>query len=96
MLVGDREQTSTKRPKGCLHWQMVLRVKGLMNHRILKAATNVGLLCTHTMGSSSTKVERSSRKREYASHSWECKKERQSFAKENEAWGSNTTIMTLK
>jgi len=23
MLVGDREETSTKRPKGCLRWKMV-------------------------------------------------------------------------
>jgi len=49
MLVGNRKQTSTKRPKGCLCWQMVWRVKGLMNHPILKAATNVGLLHIHRM-----------------------------------------------
>jgi len=50
MLVGDQEQTSTKRPMGCLRWQMVRWVNDLMNHPILKAATNVGLLNTHTKG----------------------------------------------
>ena len=60
MLVGEREQTSTKGTKGCLHWKMVWLVKGLMNHTILKAGTNVGLLCTHKRGRGSIKVEWSS------------------------------------
>jgi hypothetical protein len=33
--------------QGLPHWQMVWWVKGLMNHPILKATTNVGLLHTH-------------------------------------------------
>jgi hypothetical protein len=48
MLVGDRERTSTKQSKGCLHWQIVWCVQGLMNHPIHEAATNVELLRTHT------------------------------------------------
>jgi hypothetical protein len=56
MLEGDREQTSTKRPKVCLSWQMVWWVKGLMNHSILKAANNVGLLRTHTGGETIVKL----------------------------------------
>jgi len=47
MLVGDREQTSTKLLKGFLHWQMVWWVNELINHLILKVATNVRLLNTH-------------------------------------------------
>jgi hypothetical protein len=66
MLVGDRERTSTKRSMGCLHWQMVWCIKGLMNHAILKAATNVELLRTHTRGSGSIKVEWISCRRKYA------------------------------
>jgi hypothetical protein len=79
MLVGEREQTSTKRPKGYLHWQMVWYVKCLMNHGILKATTNVELLRTHTRGTGSIKVEQNSRKREYATIIRECSKERKSF-----------------
>jgi hypothetical protein len=41
LLLGDWEKTSTKRPHGYLHWQMVWWVKGLMNHPILMVATNV-------------------------------------------------------
>jgi hypothetical protein len=73
---------------------MVWWVKGLMNHPILKAATNVGLLCTHTRGRGSIKVEQNSRKWEYATVIRECSKERKSFTKGTEARGSNTTIMT--
>jgi hypothetical protein len=62
MLVGDLEQTSTKRPKGCLSWQMVWWVKGTMNHSILKVENNVGLLRTHTRGRGNSKVERNSRR----------------------------------
>jgi hypothetical protein len=65
MLVGDREQTPTRRPHGCLRWQMIWWVKGLMNHPILSDGTNVELLCTHTRGRGSIKAERHSRKREY-------------------------------
>jgi hypothetical protein len=66
MLVGDRQQTSTKSPKGYLHWQMVWWMKGLMNHPILKAATDVGLLRTHTRGSVIIKVEWISCRQKYA------------------------------
>jgi hypothetical protein len=66
-----------------------------MNHPILKAATNVGLLRTHPRGRGSIKIERSSRKREYATLIWECNNERQSFIKGNEAWGSKTKITKL-
>jgi hypothetical protein len=72
MLVGDREQTPTKRPHGYLRWQMIWWVKGLMNHPILSDGTNVELLCTHTRGRGSIKVERHSRKREYAIVIREC------------------------
>jgi hypothetical protein len=82
-------------PKGCLHWKIVWWVKGLMNHPILKAATNVGLLRTHTRGRGSIKIERSSRRREYATLIRECNNERQRFIKGNEAWGSKTKITTL-
>jgi hypothetical protein len=92
--VGDQEQTSTRRPKGCLHWQMVWWVKGLMNHPILKAETNVGLICTHTRERGSIKVEQNSCRREYATVIKECSMERKSFAKGTEARGSNTTITT--
>jgi hypothetical protein len=50
-----------------------------MNHPILNVATSVGLLRTHTMGRGSIKVERHSRKREYATVIKECSEERQSF-----------------
>jgi hypothetical protein len=66
MLVAEREQTSTKRPKGYLHWQMVWCVKCLMNHRIIKAETNVELLRTHRRGRDSIKVEWISRRQGYA------------------------------
>jgi hypothetical protein len=66
MLVADRERTSTKRSMGCLHWQMVWCIKGLMNHAILKVATNVELLRTHTKGSGNIKVEWISCRRKYA------------------------------
>jgi hypothetical protein len=56
MLVGDREQTPTRWPHGCLRWQMIWWVKGLMNNSILKAGTNVGLLRTHKRGRGSIKV----------------------------------------
>jgi hypothetical protein len=46
MLLGDQEQTPTRRPHGCLRWQMIWWVKGLMNHPILSDGTNVELLCT--------------------------------------------------
>jgi hypothetical protein len=65
-----------------------------MNHPILKAATNVGLLRTHPRGRGSIKIERSSRRREYATLIWECNNERQSFIKGTGAWASNTTIKT--
>jgi hypothetical protein len=48
MLVGDREQTSTKWPKRYLHWQMVWWVKGLIKHPIHNVATTLRLLRTHT------------------------------------------------
>jgi hypothetical protein len=57
MLVGDLERTLTKRSKGCLHWQIVWCVNGLMNHTIQEVATNVELLRTHTRGSVIIKVE---------------------------------------
>jgi len=95
MLVGDREQTSTKWPHECLQSQMVWCVKGLMNHPIPKDATNVGLLRTHRRGRGSIKVEWYSRKRDYAIVIRECSKERQSFRERTKARGSNTTIMTL-
>jgi hypothetical protein len=79
MLEGYQEQTSTKQPKGFLHWKMVWWVKGLINHPILNVATSVGLLRTHTRGRVSIKVERHSCKREYATVIKECSKERQSF-----------------
>jgi hypothetical protein len=60
MLLGEREKTSTKKPKGCLHWKKVWWLNGLMNHPILKAVTNVGLLRTHTRGRGRIKVERNS------------------------------------
>jgi hypothetical protein len=66
MLVGDREQTSTKRPNGCLRSQMVRWVKSLMKLPILKAAINMGLLRTHTTVRNNIKVERNSSRREYA------------------------------
>jgi hypothetical protein len=66
MLVGDRERTSTKRSKGCLRWQIVWCVNGLMNHTIHKAATNVELLRTQTRGSVIIKVEWISCRRKYA------------------------------
>jgi hypothetical protein len=94
MLVGEWQQTSTKRPKGYLHGQMVWCVKCLMNHRFLKATTNVELLRTQTRGRGSIKVEWISRKREYSIVSKEYNKERKSFTKGTDAWGSNTTIMT--
>jgi hypothetical protein len=87
MLVGDREQTPTRRPHGCLPSQMIWWVKGLMNHPILGDGTNVELLCTHTRGRGSIKVERHSRKREYAIVIRECNKERQSFKIETLAQG---------
>jgi hypothetical protein len=92
MLVGDQERTSTKLSKGCLRWQIVWCVKGLMNHTIHKAATNVELLRTHPMWRGSIKIERSSRRREYATLIWECNNERQSIIKGNEAWGFITKI----
>jgi hypothetical protein len=79
MLVGDGEQTSTNRPQDCLRWKIVWCVKGLMNHPILNVATNVGLLCTHTRGRGSIKLERHSGKREHATVIRECSKERQSL-----------------
>jgi hypothetical protein len=96
MLEGDQEKTSTKRPKGYLCWQMVWWVKDLMNHLILKATTNVALLCTHTSGRGNIKVERNSRKHEYATFIRECSKERQSFTKRTEAQCPNITITTPK
>jgi len=81
MLEGDQEQTSTKQPKGCLHWKMVWWVKGLMNHPILKVANNVGLLRTHTSQRGKIKVEWNSGRREYATVIRECSKERKSFTK---------------
>jgi hypothetical protein len=50
-----------------------------MNHPILNVATSVGLLRTHTRARGSIKVERHSRKREYATVIKVCSKERQSF-----------------
>jgi hypothetical protein len=87
MLVGDREQTPTRWPHGCLRWQMIWWVKDLLNHPILGDGTNVELLCTHTRGRRSIKVERHSRKREYAIVISECNKERQSFRIETLAQG---------
>jgi hypothetical protein len=94
MLVGIRDRTSTNRYKGCLRWQIVWCVKGLMNHTIHKSATNVELLRTHTRGSVIIKVEWISSMREYATLIWECNNERQSFIKGSEAWGSKTKITT--
>jgi hypothetical protein len=78
-LVGDWEKTSTNRPQDCLCWKIVWCVKGLMNHRILNVATNVGLLRTHTRRRGSIKLVRHSRKREHATVIRECSKERQSL-----------------
>jgi hypothetical protein len=77
MLEGYQEQTSTKQPKGFLHWKMVWWVKGLMNHPILNVATSVGLLCTHTKGRGH--IEKNSSKQEYATIIRECSKKRKSF-----------------
>jgi hypothetical protein len=66
MLIGDRERTSTKLSKGWLRWQIVWCVKGLMNHTIHEAATNVELLRTHTRGTVIIKVECISCRRKYA------------------------------
>jgi hypothetical protein len=63
-----------------------------MKPPILRVATNVGLIRTHTRGSGSIKFERSSRRREHATLIFECTKERKSFKKENKEPGSNTTI----
>jgi hypothetical protein len=60
MLVTDRKQNSSKPPKGCLCWQMVWSVNGLMNHPILKVATNMGILQTHKRGRGSINVEQTS------------------------------------
>ena len=68
--------------------------KGLMNHPILKAATNVRLLRTHPRGRGSIKIEQGLRRQEYATLFWECNNERQSFIKGTGAWASNTTIKT--
>jgi len=94
MLVGDREQTPTRRPHGCLRWQMIWWVKGLMNHPILSDGTNVELLCTHTRVRGSIKAERHSRKQEYAIVIREWNKERQSFRIETLAQGWKTTNTT--
>ena len=66
MSVVDQEQTVTKQPRGCLCWKMAWWVIDLMNHQILKVATNVGLLRTHTRARGSINVEWNSLKREYA------------------------------
>jgi hypothetical protein len=50
-----------------------------MNHPILNDGANVVLLCTHTRGRGSIKVERNSHKREYAIVIRVCNKERQIF-----------------
>jgi hypothetical protein len=62
-------------------------MKGLMNHRILSDGTNVELLCTHIRQRGGIKVERHSRKQEYAIVISECNKERQSFRIETLAQG---------
>jgi hypothetical protein len=67
---------------------MIWWVKGLMNHPILSDGTNVELLCTHTRGRGSIKVERHSRKREYAIVIRECK------ASELKAWHRGETPQT--
>jgi hypothetical protein len=87
MLVGDQKQTPTRRPHDCLRWQMIWCTKGLMNHPILSDGTNVELLCTHIRSRGDIKVERHSRKREYAIVISECNKERQSFRIETLAQG---------
>jgi hypothetical protein len=79
MLLGDREQTLTRQPHGCLRWKMIWWVKGLMNHPILRDGTNVESLCTHIRRRDSIKAERHSRKQEYAIVISECNKERKSF-----------------
>jgi len=64
-----------------------------MNHPILKDETNVRLLNTHTRGRCSIKEEHNSMKREYAFViSKNAIRERQSFTKGSNAWGSNTTM----
>jgi hypothetical protein len=93
-LLVSNAVSKGKRPKGCLRWQIVWCVKGLMNHPILKVATNVGLLGRDPRGRRSIKIEQSSRRQEYATLIWECNNERQSFIKGTRAWASNTTIKT--
>jgi hypothetical protein len=63
-----------------------------MNHSILNAGTNVGLLRTHKRGRGSIKVEWSSHRLEYATLIWECNNQRQILTKGKEACGSKTTI----
>jgi hypothetical protein len=65
-----------------------------MNHPILKAATNMGYLRTHTRGRGSIKVKWISKIRENAIVIRECSNERKSFTKGTEEWGSNITITT--
>ena len=60
MLVGDQDQTPTRWPHGCLRWQMIWWVKGLMKHPIVSDGTNVELLCTHIRWRGGIKVERPS------------------------------------
>jgi len=95
MSVVDQEQNFTKRPKGCVCWKMAWWVIGLMNHPILKDATNVGLLRTNTRAIWSPNVEWNSLKREYATViRGNSIRQRKSFTLGTEAWGSNTTITT--
>jgi len=95
MLVGDQEQTSTKQPRGYVCWQMVKSGNGLMNHPILKVATNVGILHTHKTRRSSINVGQNSLKREYANTiRGNVVRERRSYTKGTEARVSSNTITT--
>jgi len=67
-----------------------------MNHPILKAAMNVGLLHIHTMGGGNINVQRNSQRQEYSAViRGNAIRERESFTEGTEAQESNTTIMTL-
>jgi len=67
-----------------------------MNHPILKATTNVGLLHTHTEGRGNINVEQNSLKPEYATAiRANVVRQRKSFTKGTEARESNNIIKTL-
>jgi hypothetical protein len=93
----------SRRPGAKLHQAtqgMPLLANGLVGEGLneppnSQGCNQCGILRTHTRGRGSIKVERNSRKREYAIVIRECKKERKRFTKGTKAWRSNTTITTL-